>query len=183
MKQNQTNSRSALGLVVAGALLRLMPHPPNVAPVGAMSLFSGARITGWPAYVVPLLIMLVTDPIIGAMQGFQPFSSRTPVIYASFLVSVWIGRHLHSTENVLKIGGAAFLCALQFYLITNFWVWVRNPIEYAHTPAGLIACYIAALPFFGMTLIGNLAYTGLFFGAHAWLTRRNASAETAGSLE
>ncbi|MGH9657744.1 MAG: DUF6580 family putative transport protein [Bryobacteraceae bacterium] len=167
------SSHTALGLVIAGALLRLMPHPPNVAPVGAMSLFSGARLAGWQAYAVPLLLMALTDPILGAIQGFRPFGARTFFVYGSFLISVWIGRRLRDNSSAARIGAAAFACALQFYLITNLYPWYR---AYPHTAAGLLACYIAALPFFGRTLAGNFLYAGLFFGVHAWLTRHNKQA-------
>jgi len=54
----------AIALAVGAALLRLVPHPPNWAPVGAVALFGGARLKGWSAYLVPLLAMLITDPIL-----------------------------------------------------------------------------------------------------------------------
>jgi uncharacterized protein DUF6580 len=168
------NARSkwpALGLTAVGAVLRILPHPPNLAPVGAMSLFAGANLAGWQAYLVPLLLMAVTDPIIAAMGGFDPFSRGTIFIYGSFLISVWIGKHLRGSYSPARIGGAAFLCALQFFLITNFSTWMLSRM-YPHTLAGLGACYVAALPFFGYTLIGNLFYSAFFFGAHYWLTRR-----------
>jgi hypothetical protein len=161
----------ALSLTAIGGLLRVLPHPPNLAPVGAMSLFAGANLNGWQAYLVPLLIMALTDPILGMMHGFAPFSRSTVFIYGSFLISVRIGRQLGAKQSVSRIGAAAFLCALQFYLITNFSTWFLGNM-YPHTIAGLAACYIAALPFFGYTLIGNLFYSVFFFGAHFWLTRR-----------
>ena len=34
----------ALSLTILGAIARFMPHPPNFAPVGGMSLFAGARL-------------------------------------------------------------------------------------------------------------------------------------------
>jgi hypothetical protein len=40
-----------------------------------------------------------------------------------------------------------------------------------------MACYIAAIPFFGWTLFSDLFYVGVFFGLHAWLSRRVSSAE------
>jgi hypothetical protein len=161
----------ALSLTTIGALLRILPHPPNLAPVGAMSLFAGATLSGWQAYFVPLLLMAVTDPIVAAIGGFDPFSRSTIIIYGSFLISVWIGGHLRGAHSAGRIGAAAFLCALQFFLITNFSTWLFG-VMYPHTLTGLAACYIAALPFFGYTLIGNLFYSGVFFGAHFWLTRR-----------
>ena len=59
----------------------------------------------------------------------------------------------------------------QFFLITNFSTWFFGAM-YPHTLAGLVTCYIAALPFFGYTSIGNPFYSAFFFGAHFWLTRR-----------
>src|SRR5437868_14736825 len=110
----------ALSLTAIGGLLRVLPHPPNLAPVGAMSLFAGATLNGWQAYLVPLLIMAITDPIIARIGGFAPFSRGTVFIYGSFLISVWIGRHLRDTHSPRRIGVAAVLCASQFYLISNF---------------------------------------------------------------
>lgn len=169
--QNRKSNFPAIGLIVTGALLRLMPHPPNVAPVGAMSLFAGARLAGWQAYLVPLVLMLITDPIIGAIKGFTPFSGRTPIIYGSFMISVWIGRSLRENAGAGRIAAAALACAVQFFLITNLNSWWAM---YEHSWSGLITCYTMALPFFGNTLLGNFAYSGLFFGIDAWLKRREA---------
>ena len=49
----------AMSLTVAGAVLRLLPHPANFTPVGGMSLYAGARLRGWQAFALPLLLMAV----------------------------------------------------------------------------------------------------------------------------
>ena len=154
----------ALGLTVLGALARLLPHAPNVAPVGSMSLYAGARLKGWQAFLLPLVLMAATDPLVGG------YSRATPFVYASFLISVWIGRRLQRTENAGRIAAACLLASTQFFLLTNFAVWLTGT-WYPHTLAGLGLCYTAALPFFGWTTLGDLAYTGVFFGLHAWLSR------------
>ena len=43
------------GLIVAAALTRVLPHPPNFSPVEAMALFGGAYFASrrW-AFIVPL---------------------------------------------------------------------------------------------------------------------------------
>src|ERR1041385_8072357 len=89
----------ALGLVTLGALIRVTQHW-NFAPVGALSLFAGARLRGWQAYLLPLALMLVTDPLLGG------YSATTPLVYGSFLISVWIGTRLRESENPMWIGGA-----------------------------------------------------------------------------
>ncbi len=172
--QNSTR-RLPLALTIVGALMRLIPHPPNFTPVGGMSLFAGARLSGWQCYLIPVALMAITDPILQILFGVPAYTPVTPFIYLSFLVSVWIGRHLRATSNVLRIGGAIFLSSLQFFLVTNFAHWLTTAM-YPHTGAGLAACYIAAVPFFGRTLAGDLLYAGAFFGLYAWMTRSNHEA-------
>jgi hypothetical protein len=167
---------AALSLTVFGAIARLLPHPPNFAPVGATSVFAGARLPMWQAYLIPLLLMAASDPILDASYGRTFSLSKHVWIWASFLISVWIGRRLRHTENAAIIAGALFLSALQFFLVTNFPSWISGTL-YAHNLAGLGACYTAALPFFGWTLASELAFGAVFFALHAWLSRSVAVRE------
>ena len=130
MNQASNSRPLALGLTVLGAVARLAPHPPNFAPVGSMSLFAGARLRGWQAFLLPLVLMAVTDPLMGG------YSAATPFVYAAFLVNVWIGRHLRATESPLRIGGAALLCSMQFFVLSNFGTWIAGSL-YPHTAGGL----------------------------------------------
>ena len=171
--QNKTQKALplALSLIVLGAIARLLPHPPNFTPVGALSLYSGARLRSWQAYLIPIMVMAATGPIMGMVFGFKAFTALTPFVYLSFLINVWIGRHLRQTERVWRIGGAALLGSVQFFVITNFAVWATSH-WYPHTFAGLAECYVVAIPFFGWTLAGDVACSALLFGLHAWLSRR-----------
>src|SRR5882757_4603097 len=90
----------AFGLMILAGLIRVTQHM-NFAPVGALSLYAGARLRGWQAYFLPLALMAVTDPFLGG------YSVATPLVYASFLINVWIGTRLRTTENPLWIGSAA----------------------------------------------------------------------------
>ncbi|MDQ2712699.1 MAG: hypothetical protein M3Y24_10810 [Acidobacteriota bacterium] len=162
----------ALGLILAAAMLRLIPHPPNFAPVGALALFSGARLKGWQAYVVPLLAMLITDPILSHMVGYSAYSSATVIIYLSILIYVLLGRtFLRNSSKVVRIASVALLGSIQFFLITNLMVWGGGTL-YPHTPSGLLLCYTEALPFFGYTLAADLFYAAILFGAYAALRYR-----------
>ena len=168
----------AFTLTVAAALLRLVPHPPNFAPIGGVALFGGAKLNGWQAYLVPLLAMAVTDPIRSWMEGgFPAYSWGTLIVYSSFLISVILGRvFLRRSASVPRIASIAFLGSLQFYLITNFPSWASADSLYPHTWSGLVACYTAALPFFGRTLLADLFYTGVLFSAYHLLSRKFAGA-------
>jgi hypothetical protein len=181
MKQGNSRShRAALALTVLGALLRLAPHPPNFAPIGATGLFSGTRLRGWQAYLVPLIAMLLTDPIRSAMEGHYPaYSAMTVIIYASMLVYVFLGRTLLSQSS--GPGRIALVCLLgsaQFFVVTNFFVWLGSEVEYPRTFAGLIACYTAAIPFFERTVVGDLFFTAVLTGAYYLIVRRWSVEET-----
>jgi hypothetical protein len=167
---------AALSLTVLGAIARLLPHPPNFAPVGATSLFAGARLPSWQAYLVPLALMAITDPILAAFYGVPAFTKYQIFIYASFLISVWLGRRLRNTESISRIAAVTVLNSIQFFLITNFgsWLWFQ---AYPRTAAGLASCYVASIPFFGWTLASDVLYTAVLFGLYAWLSRTVATSE------
>jgi hypothetical protein len=149
-----------LALVLLAAALRIAPHPWNFTPVGAMALFSGAVIRDRRlAFLVPVLAMAAGDIFVG-------FNKLTPLVYASFVLSVAIGRFLREKRSVTRAGGATLLGAIQFFIITNFGVWAFLD-SYPHTAAGLLACYFAGLPFFWNTLAGDALYVTLLFGGFA----------------
>jgi hypothetical protein len=170
-------TRIANALVILGAASRLLPHPPNFTSVNAVGLYGGAKLQGWRAYLVPLVCMLITDPVMGAIYGFQPFSRVTPFIYASLLLNVWLGQRFLKSASISRMFGVGLVASTQFYLITNFATWLFGNL-YPHTVSGLAICYIAALPFFAWNTAGTFVYTAGLFGVDALLARRIGS-ETA----
>jgi hypothetical protein len=158
-KHEETIFRTILivGMILFAAIMRIVPHPWNLAPVGGMALFSGAvvrnRVT---AFVFPLVAMLAGDLFVG-------FHILMPVVYASFLISTAIGFWVRERRNAGRLGGVVLLGAIQFFLITNFGVWVFLN-SYPKTFAGLMACYAAGVPFFWNTLAGDICYSLLLFG-------------------
>jgi hypothetical protein len=178
---NQPSSRPlTFGLTVLSALGRLLPHAPNVTPLGGACLFAGSRISGWWAYLLPLAVMIATDPIVGHAGGAHSgYTWGSPAIYASFLINVWIGRRMLRNVTPVRVGAAAFLCSLQFFVLTNLALWVEaiaqhNPI-YTPDLNGLLTCYTLALPFWGRTLAGDLLFSGALFGLYAFLSRRSVA--------
>jgi hypothetical protein len=154
----------ALGIIALAAALRIAPHPWNFTPVGAMALFSGAVIKNRRlAFVVPLLALFLGDIFIG-------FHKLMPIVYASFLLSVAIGFWLRDRRTAGRISAATLLGAVQFFLVTNFAVWAFG-LSYPRNSAGLLACYVAGIPFFWNTLAGDAVYAVLFFGTFALAER------------
>ena len=154
------------GMILAAAACRLIPHPPNFWPMTAMALFGGACFVEkrW-AFVVPLAALLLSDLVIG-------FHGVMPAVYGSVALIVCLGFWLRGRRTVVPIAGAALVSTLLFFVVTNFGVWALQSM-YPKTFAGLLACYVAALPFLGNTLLGDAAYTVVLFGglalAEKWL--------------
>jgi hypothetical protein len=154
----------ALGMIAVAAALRVVPHPWNFTPIGAMALFSGAVVKDRRlAFAFPLLALFAGDIFIG-------FHKLMPVIYASFLVSVAIGLGLRNRRTLGRISVATLLGATQFFLVTNFGVWAAG-LSYPPTGAGLAACYVAAIPFFWNTLASDSIFATLLFGGFALAER------------
>ena len=150
----------ALAMILLAAALRIAPHPWNFTPVAAMALFSGALVRDRRlAFVFPLLALFAGDVFIG-------FHRLMPIVYSSFLLSVLIGRLLQDRRTVSRVAGATLLGAIQFFIVTNFGVWALGSL-YPRTVAGLVACYVAGVPFFWNTLAGDALYAGLLFGGFA----------------
>ncbi|HTG29598.1 MAG TPA: DUF6580 family putative transport protein, partial [Methylomirabilota bacterium] len=143
-----------VGMILFAAIMRIVPHPWNLAPVGAMALFSGAVIRNRVmAFLLPLLAMLAGDWFVG-------FHILMPVVYASFLISTALGFWVRERCSAVRVGGVVLLGAIQFFLITNFGVWAFSNF-YPKTFAGLMACYAAGVPFFWNTLAGDVCYSAL----------------------
>ncbi len=149
-----------LFFIAIGAGLRLLPHPPNFVPISAIALFGGVYLSKKKALFLPVLAMMISDVFIGSYNTFLMLS-----VYGSFLIMVFLGFWLKKHKKWYTIGGGAILSAILFFLITNFAVWVLTP-WYPKTLFGLIQCYIAAIPFFKNTLLGNLFYAPLFFASY-----------------
>jgi len=158
--------------ILIGIGLRLLPHPPNFAPIATMALFGGTYFSRKISFILPLAIMAISDLFIGYYDPRLMIS-----VYGSFLLCVVLGFWLKEHKKWYTVLGSSFLSAIIFFFITNFAVWVFAP-WYAKTFSGLVQCYIMAIPFFKNTLLGNLFYVVVFFGAYeaveVWIKKRFA---------
>ncbi len=133
-----------------------MPHIPNVTPVGGLATWSGVRLSKTWSYGLIIAAMVISDLFLGVHKTM-------PYVYASLLLATWLAQQVKHV-TIAKVGGVVLLNAVLFFLITNFGVWQTTPQAYPHTLAGLMASYTAAVPFFRASLLGDIAYTAVFFG-------------------
>ena len=158
------NKARILALLIAiatAAAMRLLPHPPNFSPIAAMALFSGAYMPRRAlSFAAPFGALLISDALLG---GFYPGMN---FVYLSFALTVLIGWAVARRKTVLTIAGAALASSILFFVLTNFGMWLFSGI-YPRTWEGLVACYVAAIPFFQNTVAGDLFFTALLFGGFA----------------
>ncbi len=163
------------GIILAAALARLLPHPPNATPIAAIALFGGACFRGrWAAFLVPLGAMLLSDVVLG-LTRYQAYSlfPLQAVVYACFLAESALGRLIADRRSVWRIGAAGLAGSLVFFVVTNFAVWVGGTL-YPLTAAGLVECYTAAIPYFRNTLLGDAVCITILFSVLALLENRAA---------
>ena len=144
-------------LIFLAALSRLLPHLPNFAPITALALFGGMYLDKKHTFIVPIAAMLISDYFIGFYPGMI-------WVYASFIAIGFIGLLLRNHRGVVQTVGATLAGSILFFVVTNFGVWISSQVSYPHNVAGLVECYVAAIPFFRNTLLGDVVYVGAMFG-------------------
>ena len=108
--------------------------------------------------------MIISDFFLGFAEIWV-----TLAVYGSFLIAGVIGLWLKKNKNLTNIIGASVLASSVFFLITNFVVWAATP-WYTKDIVGIAQCFFLAIPFFKNTLLGDLFYVGILFGAYEIVT-------------
>jgi hypothetical protein len=154
-------------LILIAALSRLLPHPLNFSPVGAMAIFGGVYYhKKWLAFAAPLVALFISDMLLpyGLYSGIM-------WVYGAFLFSVLVGFSIKSNANPVSVLLGCLFGSAAFFIITNFGVWYAGGL-YPPTAQGLSACYVAAIPFFKNSLLGDICYTAILFGGYELLKNR-----------
>jgi hypothetical protein len=151
-----------VAMIALAVGVRLLIHfvpgalPYNFTPVEAIALFGGAYFSDRRlAFIVPLGAMLLADLVI----GLHPM---LPVIYACIAASVALGFGLRHRVSVLRVAGFGVAGSLLFFVVVSFVEWLLGDTEYCR--AGIVPCYVAALPFLKNWLAGTLVWSAILFG-------------------
>ncbi|MCK9408491.1 MAG: hypothetical protein M0R68_05085 [Bacteroidetes bacterium] len=165
------NSKTVIGvgLILAAAFSRLIPHPMNFAPITAIALFGGMYFDKRIAPILPLAALMISDYFLGVYDGIV-------WVYIGFLLVSMLGMLASRNKSIGVIAGSTVSGSVLFFLITNFGVW-QSGTFYPLTMSGLAECYVAALPFFRNSLVGDLFYSGVLFGSYALIVHYLPAAE------
>jgi len=141
-------------LLIVATLFRLVPHPANFTPLGALILFVSFKYGYKKGLLFGLSAMVISDLFLG-------FNFTSLFVYLGFVLyalsAKLIGKKLLGYILAPAVGSVIF------FIVTNLGVF-SGP-WYPHTANGLTNCFIAAIPFFRNTIMADLIFTALIFGA------------------
>jgi hypothetical protein len=180
MEKQKINLRFGVitGMILLAALSRLIPHPANFAPIGGMALFGAAYYNKryW-AFLIPIVSMWISDLVLNNVvyaqyfDHFVWFYSGSLFTYGAFALIVLFGMLTLKKVRIPNLIVSALGASVIFFIVSNFGVWFSGTM-YPKDFSGLMACYTAGIPFFKNTILGDLVYSGILFGAFEWSMRR-----------
>jgi len=139
----------SLGIFVALAASRFIPHPPNFTSLLALSFYVPALLG--IRYIPALIIsFLITDLFIG-LHGITLFT------WGSVILIGLLSKNF--SKNLLSRISGSLIGACIFFIVTNFGVWSLG--SYGYTANSLILCYTLAIPFFAYSLISTFIFSGI----------------------
>jgi hypothetical protein len=151
---------TVIGLIALAIISRFVYHIPNISPIMAISLFAGAYIDDKRfAFGIPLLSMFLSDLFI----GFHP---AMIAVYGSLVLVVAFGILLKNRVSVKNTILSAISGSVVFFVLTNFASWLIDPMYMPLSIESIVRCYNLAIPFFRNSLIGDMVFTGVLFGAY-----------------
>jgi len=157
----------AAALVGLDVTARLLPHAPDFTPVAASALFAATvlrvRALG---LLVPVAALLIGD----TLHGFYDWRMMA-IVYGALTLpacAACLSGRLRQPRMIVPV---MLSSSLAFFAITNFAVWALTPM-YPAGAGGLLACYVAGLPFLKYTIAGDLVWAAALFGGYRLVMNR-----------
>ena len=142
-------------------------YPWNFSPILPLCLFGAAFYrAGYVAYITPLLLYLVSDLGIWLITGKVEwaFYASQPVTYLAVVLTVSCGFYLRKQRSWHRLVLTGFGAAAVFFIVSNFGVWIfGGGYAYPMTLAGLLDCYVQAIPFFRNSLLSMAIFLPMLF--------------------
>jgi len=160
-------------LILLCAFSRIIPHMPNISPLGAISLFGAAHFSKkWQVFLIPIASTWLSDLFINNVIYGQYYPEFTWFYqgfywqYGSYLLIALVGIFIFKKVNTQRVVTGALASTAIFFLISNFGCWIGST-TYPQNFDGLMACYAAGILFLKGTLLGDLFYSAILFGTFA----------------
>ncbi len=171
--QNPKNDRhlAAFLWIVFGILGRLIPHPPNMTPMTSIALFGGGQLNRKQAFGFTFLALVISDVLLALAKGYPVFGLWSLFTYSGFAMIILAGSLLRGSPTAGRTLGLLLGSSTGFWLWTNFGIWVAGGHTYGGGFQGLVNCYVAAIPFLGNALVGDLAWGLVLFVSFHYLRK------------
>ena len=153
--------------------LRFIALPFSFTPVAAALLYFGARMPRLQMWI-PIALLVASDVYLTRVTYGYPLTADHLVTWAWYAAMLLLGSVLIKGFSAIRIGVASLTASVSFFLISNFAVWMVWRDMYPKTFDGLMACYVAGLPFFRSGVASDLLFTGVFFGIGYLASRERA---------
>jgi hypothetical protein len=170
-------------VIVLAVLTRFIPHAWNFSPVYGALLFGGANMKKRDSIWFSAVVLGVSDVVLTKFIYHMNMGWTELIQMAAFASIAMIGWILKKHFSVVRLGFCCVSAPLAFYLISDFGVWIGFG-SYPHTWNGLLACYVAAIPFQGRIAASTALFAVILFGVqqiYLWyVTRQKHSQALAG---
>ncbi len=161
-------------VVLLAVLMRFVPHLPNFSPVFGALLFGGAYLKRRDALWFPLLLLAASDIVLTTHVYHMRFHWTEIGVWVGYVAILLLGQGLRNRLSVRNVLAASLAGPVAFFLISNFAVWLGWQM-YPASWKGLLACYVAAVPFFRNSLVSSLVFSLLLFGGYEFYQKKFAS--------
>jgi len=166
-------------LLIVAVCSRLIPHAGlwNFTAVGGSLIFFGARRSR-REMIAPLAALMATDVILTVFTYHMSFRLVDYVAtWGWYLGAIFLGRTLLSAKSSFgRVAAATLAGSTSFFIISNFMVWLSSGM-YPLSSDGLVACYVAAIPFYRNDVISTSLVAAVAFGLPALVRRFAPSTE------
>lgn len=174
-------------LTVGAMLTRVLPHPPNVTPMTAICLFSGMALgVRFLTFVLPFVVLYASDFLINNTIGRAFIADTSEIIwwtdfmnwtYGSYFLIILASAYFLKKATTRSVILMAFGSGVLFFLLTNFSSWIGFSF-YPKTFSGLLLCFEAGIPFFRISIIGDIVFALILFWSYKAVTRPQKSLQT-----
>ncbi|HTV64416.1 MAG TPA: DUF6580 family putative transport protein [Bryocella sp.] len=163
-------------VLAVAAHIRWIALPFSFTPVFAALLYFGARMPRRQLWL-PVALLAVSDVYLTRVIYGYSLGVDQVVVWAFYAALILLGGALIKGFSPLRIGVSSLACSVSFFLISNFTVWFAGSM-YPRTFNGLMACYVAAVPFFRNAVVSDLLFSAVFFGTGYLVSHRTAAQQT-----
>jgi len=155
--------------VLAGLLSN---HLPGFTPAFGALLFCGARLKKRDAIWFPVLVLAIADWVATTQLFHMRVKWEHAITLVAFAAMARIGGMLRNNLTVWRFLGCSVAGSTAYFLISNFGVWLGWGV-YPHTRGGLVACYVAALPYYRSSSLSTLVFGAILFWGYEFIRRRH----------